>query len=290
METIISAKNVNKHYGKKQVLNDVSFTVNKGEIIGVIGSNGAGKTTLLRSLLGLSNFKGSINVNGLNPMRDHKKLMESVSFIADTATLPSWITCQQLLMYIDGIHPNFDINKAKAFITDTNLCMNMKVSTMSKGMVTQLHLALVMAIDSSLLVLDEPTLGLDIIRRKVFYNQLLDDYYNDNNTIIITTHQIEEIERILTRVIFIDKGNIIADIEVSNIEEKYIQVTANNAHKNELDALGPIYVSKGLTGDVYLFEAVDKAELIAFGTTAIPELADLFIALTKNTNKEATYA
>lgn len=287
MEQIISINHLNKKYGKKQILNDINFNVNSGEIIAVVGTNGAGKTTLLKSILGLCKYKGEVEVLGLSPTKSPVELMQQVSFIADTATLPKWITCRQLLDYMSEMHPAFEREIAEQFLAETHLTDAMKVSEMSKGMVTQLHLALVLAIKSRLLVLDEPTLGLDIIRRKEFYNRLLEEYFDENNTIIITTHQIEEIERILTRVIFIDGGKIIADIKLEDIEQRYIQLTASKEQHQKLIAMQPLYVSYGLTENRYIFESVASEKLASLGKISIPELSDLFIALCKvnNTHK-----
>lgn len=290
MEDIISVQKLNKSIGKKKILNDINFSVKKGEIIGVIGTNGAGKTTLLKSLLGLSQYEGDITVCGLNPKKQQAALMKEVSFIADTATLPEWLTCQQLFDYMTTMHENFDRSTAEQFISQTNITSKMKIKTMSKGMVTQLHLALVMAIDSTLLVLDEPTLGLDIIRRKAFYNSLLDDYFDEDNTIIITTHQIEEIERILTRVIFIEQGNVIADLTLDDIEQRYLKITVTAEHQPLVVAMKPIYQQKIMGSSSYLFDRMnlsehDLSQLKAHGTLGMPELSDLFIALSQiNTN------
>ncbi|MBU2869445.1 ABC transporter ATP-binding protein [Colwellia sp. E2M01] len=297
MSNIICVKNVNKKYKDKKVLNDINFTVKSGEVIGLIGTNGAGKTTLLKSLLGLTAYKGDIEVCGLNPDKKNVELMKKVAFIADTATLPPWITCNQLLEYIAQMHEGFDIELAKSFISSTNIPGKMKVSSMSKGMVTQLHLSIVMSIKSQLLILDEPTLGLDIIRRKAFYKSLLTEYYDENNTIIVTTHQLEEIEHILTRVMFIDNGKIIADIDLDTLEKRFVRVQASSEHHDDLLALSPSYITEKIMGKEYLFENETQENLAQYGKVSTPELSDLFIALCQSSQevvqsdiKEVTHA
>lgn len=294
MDNIISVSQLNKRYGNNQVLDNISFTANKGEIIGVIGTNGAGKSTFLKTLLGLSRYNGDIEVCGLNPKKNKEKLMQKVSFIADTATLPQWITRKQLFDYMDVIHPSFERDIAEKFISTSNIKPDVQVKSMSKGMVTQLHLAIAMAIKSELLVLDEPTIGLDIVRRKMFYQQLLNDYYDEENTIVITTHQIEEIENILTRVVFIDDGKIIADIDLADIEKRYIQVFVIDGYEDELAAMNPLFIDSKLNGKKYLFEYVDSNKLKEFGNVSIPELSDIFIGLCQTKvnrkAKETTHA
>ncbi|KMT64993.1 ABC transporter ATP-binding protein [Catenovulum maritimum] len=279
MKPVIQATNLNKFYAKQQVLSGVNFTAQSGEIIGVVGTNGAGKSTLLKSLLGLTRVEGDIEVCGLNPREAHDKLMEKVSFIADTATLPKWITAAQLFEYTAATHPNFNLELAEAFLAKTKIKANQKVKTMSKGMVTQLHLALVIAIDSELLVLDEPTIGLDVIRRKSFYNSLLEDYFDDNNTIIITTHQIEEVENILTRAVFIDDGKIVLDMNIEDIPQRFAQIKVQPACQPQLEALKPIYQTKAIDGLVYFFDGFNPEQLTEFGEYKTPSLSDIFVAL-----------
>ena len=289
MTNIISARHVNKKYGKKQVLSDINFTAERGEVIGIVGTNGAGKTTFLKSLLGLTRASGEINVCGLNPYTQQHQLTENVSFIADTAILPKWITCQQLLAYMAEMHPNFCLADAETFLANTLIKPEQKVKQMSKGMVVQLHLALVTAIKSTLLVLDEPTLGLDIIRRKEFYNLLMESYFDNNNTILITTHQIEEIEQILTRAVFVDQGRILLDIKLEDFEQRFCQVSANAQYTEQLDNLKPIYKQQTLSGIEYIFDTADKTRLAEYGQVKIPRLEDVFVAIA-NAQKEVTYA
>ncbi len=279
MEDFITLNNVHKRYGAKQVLHDINLTVRPGEIVGVIGTNGAGKSTLLKSILGLSKCYGDIRVCGLNPRTQQAELMQQVSFIADTATLPGWINAKQLFDYMQTMHPSFDRELADAFLEKTQINTTQKVKTMSKGMVTQLHLAVSMAVKSKLLVLDEPTIGLDIVRRKMFYQQVLDDYYDKENTILITTHQLDEVEKILTRVVFIDKGQVIGDISVDSIDSRYLQVSSKLENHEALLALSPMYVEKVIEGHRYLFEGQAREALSSFGRVSIPELSDIFIAL-----------
>lgn len=287
-KNIISVNHLNKRYKNKQILNNISFSANTGEVIGVIGANGAGKSTFLKTLLGLISFDGDVEVCGLNPKKQQDELMTKVSFIADTATLPHWITCKQLLDYMNVIHPNFHRSKAENFIKTTKIKPDTKVNAMSKGMVTQLHLAITMAIKSQLLVLDEPTIGLDVIRRKMFYQQLLDEYFDEGNTIIITTHQIEEIEKILTRVVFIEHGDIIADINLGEIEQRYTQVLINENNHPELMALKPLSIDKKLNGYCYIFQDVERGQLAGFENITIPALSDIFIALHNHKKIEKT--
>ncbi|AWB65634.1 multidrug ABC transporter ATP-binding protein [Saccharobesus litoralis] len=290
MTNIIQASNLNKHYGKKQVLSNINLSVNAGEIVGVVGSNGAGKSTLLKSLLGLTRVDGDLTVCKLDPHASQHKLMEKVSFIADTATLPKWINAQQLFDYCAQVHPSFRRDLAEAFLSKTNIKPELPVKKMSKGMITQLHLAMVLAIESELLVLDEPTLGLDVLRRKAFYNNLLEDYFDDNNTIVITSHQIEEIEHILTRVVFIDDGKIALDINIDELENTFFQVTIKPEQQQQAELLKPIYCSNTIEGRSYIFQNANQQELQCFGTLKTPSLTDILVALMSNKTTEMEHA
>ncbi|WP_440906521.1 ABC transporter ATP-binding protein (plasmid) [Catenovulum sp. SX2] len=300
MANIIQARNLHKRYGKAPALTDVNLTIEQGEIVGVVGTNGAGKSTLLKSILGLTSATGELTVCGLNPRQQQAKLMEKVSFIADTATLPKWITPAQLFEYSQKVHPNFDIKLAEQFLAKTNIKPDMRVKHMSKGMVTQLHLAIVIAINSELLVLDEPTLGLDVIRRKSFYNSLLEDYFDDNNTIVITTHQIEEVEHILTRVVFIDNGQVLLDVQMQDFAEQFVQLTTHASNQSQVELLSPIYTNKVLEGIAHIFDLKNSdttlEQIQQFGQTKTPSLADIFVALiegktqSSTTQQEVTYA
>ncbi|HEY7886231.1 MAG TPA: ABC transporter ATP-binding protein [Cellvibrionaceae bacterium] len=284
MTAMIQATGLGKHYGRKKVLDHINLDIPAGRIVGVIGPNGAGKTTLLQALLGLKSVHGSIRMAGFNPQSDRVKMQEQVCFIADTAILPSWMKVSQLLDYTAAVHPNFNRERARGFLADTRINHKSRVKELSKGMVTQLHLALVMAIDAKILILDEPTLGLDIIYRKTFYDTLLNDYYDAEKTIIITTHQVEEIEHILTDVIFIDDGQIVLDETTEQMQDKYHAVLVNAEHDAGAQALGPIAVNRSLSGNYYIFENTDRAALEKLGPVHIPDLAELFVAkLGKNT-------
>lgn len=278
MEPIIKAKNLRKKYGKGYAVNGVDLDIQPGRIVGLIGPNGAGKTTTLKGILGLCEVEGELSVLGKHPVQQRKALLEHVSFIADTAILPRWMRVKEALSYVEGVHPRFNREKAENFLRHTKINAASKISTLSKGMTTQLHLALIMAIDSKLLVLDEPTLGLDIIYRKQFYTSLLNDYYDDDKTILITTHQVEEIETILTDLIFINEGEIILNIEMDNIEQHFTELHLVNANKDAAMAHKPISVSSRLGGLTMIFENADQAALAELGSLHTPSISDLFVA------------
>ena len=278
MESIIHAQGIHKSYGKKIALDNVDLKIPAGRIVGLIGPNGAGKTTLLKGILGLATIKGDLRVLGLNPFTDRVKLLEDVSFIADTAILPRWIKVSEALDYIEGVHPKFSREKAMSFLAKTNIALDNKVKNLSKGMVTQLHLALIMAIDSKLLVLDEPTLGLDIIYRKQFYETLLNDYYDAQKTIVITTHQVEEIEGILTDLIFINDGKILLETTMDQLPNIFFELHVDTNNKDAALALRPIHVRTMLGGFSMVFENANIAQLETLGKVMTPSVADLFVA------------
>ena len=281
---VISAKSLRKTYRGKPALDNTSFEVEAGKIIGLIGPNGAGKTTALKAILGLIPFEGDLKVLGLDPRKQRDELMREVCFIADVAVLPRWIRVKEAIDFVDGIHPRFDRAKCERFIANTKLNPNLRVREMSKGMIVQLHLALVMAIDAKLLVLDEPTLGLDILYRKQFYQRLLEDYFDEQKTIIITTHQVEEIENILTDVMFIRDGKIVLTSPMDEVADRYTEVLASAENIDAARALKPIderALPFGKT--VMLFDGVPRAQLAALGETRNPGLADLFVAIMKGT-------
>lgn len=278
MEAIIHAQGIYKRYGKKIALDNVNLHIPAGRILGLIGPNGAGKTTLLKGILGLATVDGDLQVLGLNPFTDRVKLLEDVSFIADTAILPRWIKVSEALDYVEGVHPKFSREKAMAFLAKTNIGLSSKVKNLSKGMVTQLHLALIMAIDSKLLVLDEPTLGLDIIYRKQFYESLLNDYYDAQKTIVITTHQVEEIEGILTDLIFINDGKILLETTMDELPDTFSELQVDAATKDAALAFKPIHVRTILGGFSMVFEGVDINQLRGLGRLTTPSVADLFVA------------
>ena len=281
---VISARGLRKVYRNKPALDNTSFEVEAGKIIGLIGPNGAGKTTALKAILGLIPFEGDLKVLGLDPRKQRDELMREVCFIADVAVLPRWMRVKEAIDFVDGIHPRFDRAKCERFIANTKLNPNLRVREMSKGMIVQLHLALVMAIDAKLLVLDEPTLGLDILYRKQFYQRLLEDYFDEQKTIIVTTHQVEEIENILTDVMFIRDGKIVLTAAMDEVADRYTEVLASAEHIETARALKPIderALPFGKT--VMLFDGVPREQLSALGETRNPGLADLFVAIMKGT-------
>ena len=281
---VVSAHGLRKAYRNKLALDNTSFEIEAGKIIGLIGPNGAGKTTALKAILGLIPFEGQLKVLGLDPRKDRDELMKDVCFIADVAVLPRWIKVKEAIYFVDGIHPRFDRAKCERFIANTKLNPNLRVREMSKGMIVQLHLALVMAIDAKLLVLDEPTLGLDILYRKQFYQRLLEDYFDEQKTIIVTTHQVEEIENILTDVMFIRDGKIVLTAAMDEVADRYTEVLASAEHLDTARALKPIderALPFGKT--VMLFDGVPRQQLAALGETRNPGLADLFVAIMKGT-------
>ena len=281
---VVSAQGLRKSYRGKPALDGTHFQIEAGKIIGLIGPNGAGKTTALKAILGLIPFEGDLKVLGLDPRKQRDELMREVCFIADVAVLPRWIKVKEAIDFVDGIHPRFDRAKCERFIANTKLNPNLRVREMSKGMIVQLHLALVMAIDAKLLVLDEPTLGLDILYRKQFYQRLLEDYFDEQKTIIVTTHQVEEIEHILTDVMFIRDGRIALTAQMDEVAERYTEVLVSGEAVEQARALKPIderALPFGKT--VLLFDGVPQAQLAPLGETRTPGLADLFVAIMKGT-------
>ena len=275
---VVTAKGLSKHFGDFSALDGVNFDIRPGSIVGLIGPNGAGKTTTLKSLLGLTGFDGDLDVLGVDPRKDRKSLMQRVCFISDVGVLPRWLRAREAVAYIDAIHPRFNREKAMALLEKTNIPMNNRVKQLSKGMVTQLHLALVMAIEVDLLVLDEPTLGLDILYRKEFYDRLLNDYFDHQTSIIISTHQVEEIESILTHLLFINKGKIVLDAAMDDLSEQYVEVLVKPEHVEQALALGPIYTRDMLGKKNMIFERGDRTQLEGFGEINVPSVADLFVA------------
>jgi ABC-2 type transport system ATP-binding protein len=283
MSAVISARGLTKRYGKQVAVDDVSFEIEAGKIVGLIGPNGSGKTTTLKAALGLVPFDGELSVLGLDPRTQRDALMQDVCFIADVAILPRWLKVREAIDFVEGVHPRFDRKKAEHYIANTKLSPEMKVKSMSKGMVVQLHLALVMAIDARLLVLDEPTLGLDIIYRKQFYQNLLEDYFDENKTIVITTHQVEEVEHILTDLMFIRDGKIVLAASMDEVGERYTEVMVNADKLNAANALQPIDRRTVFGKSVMLFDGVSRQQLAALGETRNPSVADLFVATMKGT-------
>jgi len=283
----IEAHGLRKAYGTTIALDGVDLRVEEGRILGLIGPNGAGKTTALDAILGLTSYQGELKVLGRDPWRARDQLMRDVSFIADVAVLPRWIRVSQLLDYVAGVHPRFDRAKAERFLAKTTIKRTSKVRQLSKGMVAQLHLALVMAIDAKLLVLDEPTLGLDILYRKQFYDSLLNDYFDRSRTIVVTTHQVEEIQDVLTDLMFIDRGRIVLECSMEEFESRYVEVMVNPEKAATARVLKPIHERQVLGRSILLFDRVDRQQLAALGEVRRPSIADLFVAVMSNQNSAA---
>ncbi|MCC8363434.1 ABC transporter ATP-binding protein [Lysobacter sp. A6] len=282
--TVVSARNLRKAYKNKLALDGTAFEIPSGRIVGLIGPNGAGKTTALKAMLGLIPFDGELHVLGRDPRTERDALMNDVCFIADVAVLPRWMRVREAIEFVSGVHPRFDRARCERFLANTKLTPNLKVRELSKGMIVQLHLALVMAIDAKLLVLDEPTLGLDILYRKQFYQRLLEDYFDEDKTIVITTHQVEEIEHILTDVMFIRDGKIVLSAPMEDVGQRYVEVLVNADRAEEARGLRPIderTLPFGKT--VMLFDGVEHGRLAGLGETRTPGLADLFVATMKGT-------
>ncbi len=278
MSSLVSARNVSKSFGPVHAVDHVSFEIEKGRIMGLIGPNGAGKTTLLKALLGLTDCEGELSVLGLDPFKQRKQLMQNICFIADVAVLPRWIRVYQVLDFVAATHPNFSRERAEKLLTKTKIMSKSKIRELSKGMVTQLHLAIIMAVDAKLLVLDEPTLGLDILFRKEFYNNLLSDYFDEERTILITTHQVEEIENLLTDIMFINDGKILLDASMDTLPEKYVQLLTSGEGAVKAKGLAPMFESEMFGKSVMLFEGVSREHLDGLGELSTPSVADLFVA------------
>jgi ABC-2 type transport system ATP-binding protein len=283
MTAVIQANRLSKRFGATPALDDVSFSVESGRIVGLIGPNGAGKTTALKAILGLTDFQGDLSVLGLDPRKQRHELMQHVCFIADVAVLPRWIRVSEAVDFVAGVHPRFSRAKCEQFLARTKLKPRMRVREMSKGMIVQLHLALVMAIDARLLVLDEPTLGLDILYRKEFYQSLLNDYFDEQKTIIITTHQVEEVEHILTDLMFIRDGKIILDASMDAIADRFTEVMVNPDRAAAARALQPLGERQIFGKSIFLFDGTDKPRLAELGEIRQPNIADLFVATMKGT-------
>jgi ABC-2 type transport system ATP-binding protein len=281
MTSLVSAEGVTKKFGSFTAVDNVSFDIENGKILGLIGPNGAGKTTLLKALLGLTDCEGQLSVMGLDPFKQRKKLMQNICFIADVAVLPRWIRVTQLLDYVEAIHPNFSRKRAEELLQQTKIMANSKVKELSKGMVTQLHLSIIMSIDAKLLVLDEPTLGLDIIFRKEFYANLLNDYFDEERTILVTTHQVEEVENLLTDLMFINDGKILLDSPMEALADTYTEVAVSGDDADRARGLGPIAEGQMFGKSVMLFEGVSREHLEGLGDLRTPSVADLFVAKIK---------
>ncbi|HEY4641934.1 MAG TPA: ABC transporter ATP-binding protein [Thermoanaerobaculia bacterium] len=275
----IEARGLRKSFGSTVALDGFDLQVEEGRILGLIGPNGAGKTTALNAMLGLLQCEGDLRVLALDPWKERERLMQDVCFIADVAVLPRWIRVSQLLDYVAGVHPKFDRAKAEGFLAKTTIKRTSRVRELSKGMVTQLHLAIVMAIDARLLVLDEPTIGLDILFRKQFYDSLLNDYFDRSRTIVVSTHQVEEIEHVLTDVVFIDRGRKVFECSMDDIESRYAEVMVRPDSAAAARAMKPMQERQLLGRSAFLFDGVDRQQLAALGEVRTPSIADLFVAV-----------
>ncbi|HJQ39678.1 MAG TPA: ABC transporter ATP-binding protein [Thermoanaerobaculia bacterium] len=280
--TCIEARGLRKAFGSTVAVDGIDLRVEEGSILGLIGPNGAGKTTALNAILGLTPYEGELRVMGHNPWTQRDLLMRDVAYIADVAVLPRWIRVSQAIDFMEGVHPRFERAKAEGFLSKTNIKRTSKVRELSKGMVTQLHLALVMAIDARLLILDEPTLGLDILYRKQFYDSLLNDYFDRSRTIVVTTHQVEEIQDVLTDFMFIDRGRIVLSSSMEEFEGRYLEVMVHPDRAAAARALGPIYERQTFGRSIFLFDGVERQQLTALGEVRTPSIADLFVAVLGN--------
>jgi len=278
----IEARGLRKTFGTNVALDGINLRVEEGRILGLIGPNGAGKSTALNAILGLTSFEGELKVLGRNPWSERDQLMRDVCFIADVAVLPRWMRVSQALDYVAGVHPRFDRAKAEGFLAKTEIKRDSKIRQLSKGMVAQLHLALVMAIDARLLVLDEPTLGLDILFRKQFYDSLLNDYFDRSRTIVVTTHQVEEIQNVITDLMFINHGRIALECSMEQFESRYAEVMVDPDHLAAAEALKPMHTRQLFGRSILLFDNVDREQLAALGDLRTPGIADLFVAIMGN--------
>ena len=283
----IEARGLTKKFGSTLALNNVDLTVAAGRIVGLIGPNGAGKTTLLKAILGLTSFDGELTVLGRNPRTERDVLMRDVCFIADVSVLPTWLRVSQAIDYVEGVHPRFNRATIDAFLAKTSIKRTARIGELSKGMVTQLHLALVMSIEAKLMVLDEPTLGLDVIYRKQFYESLLNDYHDKERTILITTHQIDEIQHVLTDVMFVDQGRVVFSHEAEDFESHFFELSAPPSAVNEARALAPMYERKSFDRTVFLYRDVDVETIAALGEIRTPSIEDVFLAVVGSPSRPA---
>ncbi|PCI48665.1 MAG: multidrug ABC transporter ATP-binding protein [Alphaproteobacteria bacterium] len=279
MTNIITAQNLSKSFGSFQALKNINLTIQKGQIVGIIGANGAGKTTLLNSILGLSSYDGDLDVLGYAPYTQRDEMMKHICFISDVATLPKWMKVCEAIDFVEGVHPSFDRAKALGFLSGTSVPLDKKIRKLSKGMVVQVHLALIMSIDAKILVLDEPTLGLDIIYRKKFYRQLLEDFFDEDRTILITTHQVDEIENILSQVIFIREGNIVLAADMEDIGQQWMVLNPSQENIRAARALSPVSEQTMLGRTSFIFNGKERSTLAELGEVSRVSLSDLFITL-----------
>ena len=285
-QIVIKAKNIHKKYAGNSALAGFDLDVYSGQIMGLIGPNGAGKSTFLQAVLGLVDTTGELEVLGLSPQKDRHELLKRACSITDVAVMPRWMTVGQVLKYVDGVHPRFDLSKARKILSNTNIRRSSLIRTLSRGMVVQLHLAIVMAIDAELLVLDEPTLGLDLSYRKQFYSQLIEDYFDGNKTIIISTHQVEEIEGVLSDIVFLDQGKEVMSGSIEDLNQRFLELRPKGDNLEKAKALNPLSIRTELGRPVYLYEGADVEKLKDFGEVHPPAIADLFLAVMKKNSEE----
>ena len=284
-DLVIKATGVKKNYEDSYALDGINIEVTSGQIVGLIGPNGAGKSTFLQSVLGLINTEGNLEVLGLDPRKERHKLLKEVCSITDVAVLPKWMTVDQVLTYVDGVHPGFDLHKCLSILSRTNIKRTSKIKTLSRGMVVQLHLSIVMAINARLLVLDEPTLGLDLVYRKEFYSQLIEDYYDGDKTILISTHQVEEIEGVLSDAVFMNQGRVVMQDSIDTINKKFLELRPNQESIEKAKSLRPMHNRVELGREVFLYEDTEYEKLREIGDVRPPVIADLFIAIMEKTRK-----
>ena len=278
-DIVVRARGIKKRYSDNNALNGLDLDLRQGQILGLIGPNGAGKSTFLHAVLGLLESEGSLEVMGLEPFKNRHQLLKKVCSITDVAVLPKWMTVEQMLEYVEGVHPEFDPKKARSILSKTNIKNKSKIRTLSRGMIVQLHLAIIMAIDAELLVLDEPTLGLDLVYRKEFYSRLIEDYFDGNKTILISTHQVEEIEGVLTDVVFLDKGQAVMSESIDSLNERFLELRPNADNNEKAKSLNPINIRTELGRTVFLYENIDIEKLSSLGEVRPPFIADLFVAV-----------
>ena len=284
-EVVINASNIRKLYDGSYALDGIDLEVRKGQITGLIGPNGAGKSTFLQCVLGLIRTEGNLEVLGLDPRKERHKLLKEVCSITDVAVLPKWMTVNQLLQYMNGVHPGFNLEKCVSILSRTNIKQTSKIKVLSRGMVVQLHLSIVMAIDAKILVLDEPTLGLDLVYRKDFYSQLIEDYYEGDKTILISTHQVEEIEGVLSDAVFMNQGRIVMKDSIESINKRFLELRPPQSNLDQARILNPIHERMELGREVMLFENVDSQKLSELGDVRPPFIADLFMAIMESSQK-----
>ena len=284
---VVKARGIKKKYSDNNALNGLDLDLHQGQILGLIGPNGAGKSTFLHAVLGLLKSEGSLEVMGLEPFKNRHLLLKKVCSITDVAVLPKWMTVEQMLEYVEGVHPEFDPEKARIILSKTNIRNKSKIRTLSRGMIVQLHLAIIMAIDAELLVLDEPTLGLDLVYRKEFYSRLIEDYFDGNKTILISTHQVEEIEGVLTDVVFLDKGQAVMNESIDSLNQRFLELRPNADNNEKAKSLNPINIRTELGRTVFLYENINIEKLSSLGEVRPPFIADLFVAIMNRSGEQS---